>query len=76
MTVRERHHYYFNKYLLDKKLGPTVLFFGCRHSKYDYLYQEELEEYQQKGVLSDLHVAFSRDQVRSCDCHVTALILA
>ena len=28
----------------------------------DYIYQEEMEGYREEGVLSALHVAFSRDQ--------------
>merc|ERR1711916_347810 len=42
-------------------LGPAVLFFGCRSESIDYIYRDELEEYLDQGVLSDLHVAFSRD---------------
>ena len=45
-----------------KELGETVLYFGCRHKNEDYIYQEELEEAEKTGVLSQLHVAFSRDQ--------------
>ena len=45
-----------------KELGDTVLFFGCRHKSQDYIYQDELEEFHSQGVLSQLHVAFSRDQ--------------
>lgn len=41
-------------------VGPTVLFFGCKHPDQDYLYQDELEQYQASGVLTDLHLAFSR----------------
>jgi len=50
-------------YLKDqgKPVGATVLYFGCRNKAYDYIYQEELEQWQADGVL-DLHVAFSRDQ--------------
>ena len=44
------------------ELGETVLFFGCRHRDQDYIYQDELELYHDDGVLSQLHVAFSRDQ--------------
>ncbi|MEM6619564.1 MAG: flavodoxin domain-containing protein, partial [Pseudomonadota bacterium] len=40
-------------------MGPAMLFFGCRHPKQDYIYQEELEAYAADG-LCDLHVAFSR----------------
>lgn len=39
-----------------------MLYFGCRHKKEDFLYQEELEEFEKKRVLTELNVAFSRDQ--------------
>lgn len=44
-------------------LGPAHLFFGCRNSTDDFIYQELLESYCKSGVLSQdgLHVAFSRD---------------
>ena len=38
------------------------MFFGCRHKNEDYIYQEELEEAEKNGVLTQLNVAFSRDQ--------------
>jgi sulfite reductase alpha subunit-like flavoprotein/flavin-dependent dehydrogenase len=44
---------------LDKQ---HLLFFGCRHQAADYLYQEELEAWQTKGLVK-LFNAFSRDQV-------------
>ena len=43
-------------------MGDTILYFGCRKEKEDYIYRDELENYQNQGVLSQLHVAFSRDQ--------------
>jgi NADPH-ferrihemoprotein reductase len=43
------------------KLGPAILFFGCRKSEHDYIYKEELESYLLSGALTELHVAFSRD---------------
>mmetsp|Transcript_31302 Transcript_31302/g.69685 ORF Transcript_31302/g.69685 Transcript_31302/m.69685 type:complete len:673 (-) Transcript_31302:953-2971(-) len=43
------------------QLGPAVLFFGCRNRKMDYIYQAELEGYLSDGVLTALHVAFSRE---------------
>eukprot|EP01071_Lankesteria_metandrocarpae_P003553 Lankesteria_metandrocarpae@DN3034_c0_g1_i1.p1 len=46
----------------NKAVGPTVLYFGCRYRARDYLYGEELEAYAKEGVLTDLKVAFSRDQ--------------
>lgn len=45
-----------------KEVGETVLYFGCRHKSEDYIYQEELEEAEKQQVLTQLNVAFSRDQ--------------
>ncbi|KAG2459344.1 NADPH--cytochrome P450 reductase-like isoform X1 [Polypterus senegalus] len=45
-----------------KEVGETVLYYGCRHKGEDYLYQEELEQFEKEGVLTQLNVAFSRDQ--------------
>ena len=42
-----------------KKLGPAHLFFGCR-SDADFIYKETLEGYAASGVLTGLHVAYSR----------------
>ncbi|CAB1352393.1 unnamed protein product, partial [Coregonus sp. 'balchen'] len=45
-----------------KDVGETILYFGCRHRNEDFLYQQELEEFEKAGVLTQLNVAFSRDQ--------------
>lgn len=45
-----------------KEVGDTVLYYGCRHEREDYLYREELARFHQEGVLTQLNVAFSRDQ--------------
>jgi cytochrome P450 / NADPH-cytochrome P450 reductase len=42
-----------------KQVGPSLLFFGCRHPEQDFLYQDELEGYTEQGLIQ-LHVAFSR----------------
>jgi cytochrome P450/NADPH-cytochrome P450 reductase len=42
-----------------KSLGPSMLFFGCRHPEQDFLYADELKGFADQGV-TDLHVAFSR----------------
>ncbi|MFT6835044.1 MAG: sulfite reductase (NADPH) flavoprotein alpha-component [Francisellaceae bacterium] len=42
--------------------GDNWLFFGARHFHSDFLYQEELVNYRDKGLLTNLDVAFSRDQ--------------
>jgi len=43
-----------------KEIGDMVLYFGCRHPDHDYIYGDELQKYKEDGVLSELHVAFSR----------------
>lgn len=43
------------------KLGEAMLFFGCRHRDHDYLYREELEQFDADGIVN-LHAAFSRDE--------------
>ncbi|XP_077338310.1 NADPH--cytochrome P450 reductase isoform X2 [Lithobates pipiens] len=45
-----------------KEVGETVLYYGCRHEHEDYLYKEELAKFHKDGVLTQLNVAFSRDQ--------------
>ncbi|KJE97834.1 NADPH-cytochrome P450 reductase, variant [Capsaspora owczarzaki ATCC 30864] len=42
--------------------GETVLFFGCRSRHHDYIYETELKEMVADSTLSEMHVAFSRDQ--------------
>ena len=38
-----------------------MLYFGCRNKAQDYIYQDELENWEKDGLLT-LHTAFSRDQ--------------
>lgn len=42
--------------------GRNWLFFGDQHFVTDFLYQTELQNWVETGVLSKLNVAFSRDQ--------------
>lgn len=44
----------------NKNVGDTVLFFGCRRSDQDFLYEDELRFYEKEGTLR-LFTAFSRD---------------
>lgn len=39
-----------------------MLYYGCRHEKEDYLYKDELAKFVADGTLTQLNVAFSRDQ--------------
>eukprot|EP00037_Helgoeca_nana_P000003 m.19586 g.19586 ORF g.19586 m.19586 type:complete len:722 (-) comp10003_c0_seq2:192-2357(-) len=41
--------------------GETWLFFGCRNEAKDYFCRDELDGYLRDGTLSQLHLAFSRD---------------
>jgi sulfite reductase (NADPH) flavoprotein alpha-component len=49
---------------VNKAPGRSWLFFGDQHAASDFLYQNELEQYQQDGVLTRLDTAFSRDAVQ------------
>jgi sulfite reductase (NADPH) flavoprotein alpha-component len=42
--------------------GRNWLFFGDQHRAYDFLYEAELAAFRRAGVLSDVELAFSRDQ--------------
>jgi NADPH-ferrihemoprotein reductase len=42
--------------------GRSILYFGCRNSKHDFLYEEELEAFQKEGTLDKLYTAFSREK--------------
>jgi len=46
-----------------KQVGPSLLFFGCRHPEQDFIYQDELENYELQGI-TQLYVAFSRERPR------------
>ena len=42
-----------------RRLGPAVLYFGCRNVNKDYLYRNELEQWQKTGIV-DVIPCFSR----------------
>lgn len=46
-----------------QEAGDILLFFGCRHEKKDWIFHQEMHEYVEKGTITHLYTAFSRDQV-------------
>ncbi|WP_159882370.1 sulfite reductase subunit alpha [Paenibacillus puerhi] len=46
---------------VSKATGKAWLFFGDQRAATDFLYQQELEQYLQAGVLTKIDAAFSRD---------------
>ena len=44
------------------QMGDTILYYGCRKEKEDFLYEDELKDFVNHGTVSDLQLAFSRDQ--------------
>jgi len=46
---------------VTKAAGRTWLFFGDQHAATDYIYEDELAQYQKDGVVTRVDTAFSRD---------------
>ena len=57
--LQERRH---QRVVLGQEVGETLLYFGCRRRDTDFLYEEELVEFQKDGTLTDLQLAFSRER--------------
>ncbi len=51
-------------YMRKQRHGEIDLFFGCRYSDHDWLYETEVEEFRRKGIVSRSYNAFSRDEGR------------
>ncbi len=47
---------------VTKAPGKNWLFFGNPHESTDWLYREEVQEWEREGILSQLSTAWSRDQ--------------
>merc|ERR1712238_531222 len=59
MGLQERS---YRKTTKNQNVGASVLYFGCKKRTLDYLYEEELAGFQKSGILTHLHLAFSREQ--------------
>jgi NADPH-ferrihemoprotein reductase len=55
----------FRSFILERatlpSTGENFVFFGCRHSKHDFIYEKELTELAAQGKIA-LFTAFSREQ--------------
>ena len=63
----------YQRTVLQQRVGPNVLYFGCKRATQDYLYQDEIRAYQESGDLDELYVAFSRAQAGK-KCYVQHLL--
>ena len=45
-----------------KPVGDALLYFGCRHKNEDFIYEDELDKYLGDNTLTQIYLAFSRDQ--------------
>ncbi|KAI3630425.1 hypothetical protein MIR68_011860 [Amoeboaphelidium protococcarum] len=52
-----------DKDIIEEERGKIYMFYGCRFRDTDLLYREELIQYLECGVITQLHVALSRDVV-------------
>lgn len=48
-------------YMRKQSAGEIDVFFGCRYSDHDWLYEKELKEFKAAGIVSNLYTAFSRE---------------
>lgn len=57
--LQERSH---QKTSQNLPVGSNILYFGCKKRDLDFIYSDELNAYEKDGILSQMHVAFSREQ--------------
>lgn len=65
--VQERALYLRNNPNHKDDLAPAVLFFGCRGQELDDMYRDELDAFQEEGVVT-VRRAYSRDQSGNGGC--------
>lgn len=52
----------YQKQKLKLQVGFNILYFGCKKEAHDFIYKDELQNFQESGVLDHLRIAFSREQ--------------
>eukprot|EP00579_Thalassiosira_antarctica_P008626 CAMPEP_0201885002 /NCGR_PEP_ID=MMETSP0902-20130614/17667_1 /ASSEMBLY_ACC=CAM_ASM_000551 /TAXON_ID=420261 /ORGANISM="Thalassiosira antarctica, Strain CCMP982" /LENGTH=727 /DNA_ID=CAMNT_0048414025 /DNA_START=323 /DNA_END=2506 /DNA_ORIENTATION=+ len=60
--LQERSH--GRKNMGAEQHGASILYFGCKQRSMDYIYRDELESFCEEGTLTELHLAFSREQAQ------------
>ena len=55
-----------------QKIGKIDVFFGCRQKDHDWLFEEEMQAWDKEGLISNLHIAFSRGE---CKTYVQDLMI-
>ena len=58
--LQERSHQRQKRRIGSKNVGKNVLYFGCKTPHQDYIYEDELKDFEKEGTLNSLRVAFSR----------------
>jgi len=51
-----------------QKVGEMALFFGARYAKQEWLYEQQWMDLNKRGLLGEIHPAFSRDQENKIYC--------
>ena len=57
--LQERSHQKLSRNL---SVGSNILYFGCKKRDLDFIYSDELKKFERDGVLTKMHLAFSREQ--------------
>lgn len=57
-VLQERSYY---KKILQKTPGNCYVFYGCRKENEDFIYHDELKEYEREKIITKLNCAFSRE---------------
>ena len=48
----------------NQDINHLILFFGSKNRNSDFIYEQELNQFKDNKILQNLHLAFSRDQVK------------
>ena len=52
--------------IVGKPVGETILYFGCRYEHLDFIYEDELQKYQDAGKISSPFILNSQHTEDAC----------